>query len=96
MGRPTACADSATQPIFLDACWLAAVLPDDASEVHVFSMDETLYEGYLALLLREQRPEMRFRGVTLDPMGVREFWPQADAFVFFSTDAHPWPSGNAK
>ena len=73
---------------------LAAVLPDDASEVHVFSMDETLYEGYLALLLREQRPKMRFRGVTLDPMGVREFWPQADAFVFFSTDAQPWPSEN--
>ena len=71
---------------------LAAVLPENATEVHLLSLDETLYEGYLALLLREQRPETRFRGVTLDPMGVREFWPQADYFLFLTSGLKSWPS----
>ena len=71
---------------------LAEGLPESAKEAHILSTDDTLYEGYLALLMREQRPGTRIRGVTLDPMGVREFWPSAEYFVFLSTTQKSWPT----
>ncbi|MCB9765324.1 MAG: hypothetical protein H6739_36455 [Alphaproteobacteria bacterium] len=69
---------------------LAASLPP--GEVIVFSEDQTWFEGFLVLQLRERRGG-GVRGVIGDPQGTFEWFNTARGFIYVSADGTPgWPS----
>ena len=70
---------------------LAEALPP--GEVLVFSEDQTWFEGFLILQLRERRPEQRVRGLLGDPQGVYEWFDRGQSFVHVESriGADPWP-----
>ena len=44
---------------------------------------KSLYEGFLVLALRERVPaNCQVRGVTMDPMGIWEFWEEVDSVLW--------------
>lgn len=70
---------------------LAASLGE--GDVIAFSEDQTWYEGYLVLQLRERLPGRVVRGVVGDPQGSYEWLGAARSFVYVSTDdAAQWPT----
>lgn len=71
---------------------LTNVIHSPEGEIHVLSSDETLFEGYLVLKLRESFQLSPVRGVILDPMGSREFWHEASYFIWMSTTDSEWPT----
>jgi hypothetical protein len=64
----------------------------EAQHVLVFSEDDTLFEGFLQLAVREALPKAQARGLVLDPMGSREFIDEFDLFVWMGDSAMSWPS----
>ena len=66
------------------------------SHMLIFSSDQTLFEGFLLLKLREIYPSPHIiRSLILDPMGSREFLNEFDHFVWVSNDATAnWPNKN--
>ncbi len=70
---------------------LAAIDPE-AEEILVFSEDPTLFEGFVALAVREALPGRIVRGVTLDPVGCFEFLDDFDSFVWIGPPGGAWPS----
>ncbi len=59
----------------------AGELSREHAEVVVFSEDETLYEGFVALSARERLPRAFVRGVVLDPVGTYEEVGRSDAIL---------------
>jgi hypothetical protein len=74
----------------LEEAW--RVLEPAPGSVIVFSEDQSLYEGFLVLAVREAFPLAGVRGVTLDPHGSYESMADAEAFVWVSRGGEGWPS----
>ncbi len=60
---------------------LVAEMPNQPSEVIVFSEDQGWYEGFVVLQLR-QYLDGHIRGLTADPIGVWEFSEQAEYLIW--------------
>ena len=69
-----------------------AVLPTNGQQILVLSQDNRLYEGFLALLLREAFPERKVRGAILDPEGAVEQLHEVDHFVWVGKRDTDWPT----
>jgi len=59
--------------------------------VLVMSEDQRLFEGYLALAVREGLPDTAVRGVVTDPNGTYELMAEQDAFVWVGPAGGTWP-----
>ncbi|HCH65752.1 MAG: hypothetical protein CL927_10750 [Deltaproteobacteria bacterium] len=64
--------------------------PIDA--ILVMSEDHQLFEGYVALAMREAVPGASVRGVVTDPRGTYELLAEQDAFVWVGAPDGGWPS----
>ena len=64
----------------------------EPDNILVMSEDHRLFEGYLALAIREQIPGIPVRGVTTDPVGSYELLAQQDAFVWVGRPGGGWPT----
>jgi len=60
--------------------------------IAVFSEDQTLYEGFAVLRVREAWPAASVRGVTIDPTGTYEFFAQTDTLLWVGPRGGGWPS----
>ena len=84
----------AKPPSFLD--WdmdeLLEQLDREAKEIIVFSEDQTFFEGFVVLALREGL-DGHVRGITQDPIGVWEFRSEAQYFIWVTmgTNEEDWP-----
>ena len=70
---------------------IAEALPP--GEILVFSEDQTWFEGFLILQLRERLPEQKVRGLLGDPQGVYEWFDHGQSLVHVESrvGADPWP-----
>ena len=78
-----------------DASWplseIGGALEQQCSIV-IFSETPELYEGFLVLALRERLPtNCQARGVTMDPMGIWEFWEDVDSVLWVRNHDGAWP-----
>ncbi len=60
-------------------------------EVVVFSEDQTWYEGFVVLQVRERLPGRRIRGLIVDPQGTYEWARTAGSVVHVSASTAGWP-----
>jgi hypothetical protein len=58
----------------------------------VYSEDDRLYEGYLALALRERWQGAPVRGLVTDPVGSYELAPQARLLLVAGPPGRGWPA----
>jgi len=65
-----------------------------ADSIIAMSEDHRLYEGYLALALRERLPGVAVRGVTTDPNGTYELMAEQDALVWVGAPGGGWPTAH--
>ena len=63
--------------------------------VLVMSEDQRLFEGYLALAIREGLPDAAVRGVVTDPNGTYELLAEQEAFVWVGAAGGGWPDTRA-
>lgn len=66
--------------------------PPAPAAVLVMSEDHRLFEGYLALAMREGLPGVAVRGVVTDPNGTYELMAQQDALVWVGERGGGWPT----
>ncbi len=71
---------------------LALLHDGSPGAVLVMSEDHRLFEGYLALALREGLGDTAVRGVITDPNGTYELMAEQDAFVWVGPAGDGWPS----
>jgi hypothetical protein len=65
-------------------------------EIAVFSDDQTWFEGFLILQLRERLPGFTVRGLISDPRGTYEYIRTADTFVYVTPRREAgWPTEEA-
>ena len=62
------------------------------ASILVFSEDQTLFEGFLILQVRESWPGRRVFGVTLNPNGSHEFLEEAESVIWVGDPGAPWPT----
>ena len=60
--------------------------------VLVLSLDDRLFEGFLALAIRERRPGAQVRGVITDPNGTYELLADQQALVLATPAGGGWPA----
>ncbi len=60
--------------------------------VAVLSESHTLFEGYVVLAVRERLPDVKVRGVVLDPHGSFEHAHEFDGFIWVGPSGQTWPS----
>ncbi len=60
--------------------------------ISVFSEDQTLFEGFALLAVREAWPDAHARSVTNDPTGTYEFFAQTDTVLWIGPRGMGWPS----
>ena len=63
-------------------------------EVVVFSEDQTWFEGFVVLQLREYW-DGHIRGITQDPIGVWEFHTQSRYLVWITDSTSSWPTAES-
>ncbi len=63
----------------------------DGPTIAVFSEDERLYEGFVALAVREGLQGAQARGVTLDPVGTYELIDHSQALLWVGPKGGGWP-----
>ena len=61
-------------------------------DILVMSEAQHLFEGYVALAMREAVPGSSVRGVVTDPRGTYELLAEQDAFVWVGEAEGGWPS----
>ncbi len=71
---------------------LVAAMDGVPDAVLVMSEDQRLFEGYLALALRERLPDAQVRGVITDPIGTYELFQEQDVFVWAGPVGGDWPT----
>lgn len=74
-----------------DLSTLVQRMDQDATEVIVFSEDQTFFEGFVVLEIREAL-DAHVRGITQDPIGVWEFKEQAQYVLWVTQSENYWPS----
>jgi hypothetical protein len=67
-------------------------IPHRGGTILVLSQDSRLFEGFLALLLREKFPGRKIRGVALDPEGSVEQFDEVEHFVWVGPKNREWPN----
>ena len=82
----------AKAPSFQEWSFSKAFEDLDAQHVLVFSEDETFFEGFLQIFVRERLPHAQVRGLVLDPVGTHEFVDDFDLFVWIGPEKQEWPS----
>ncbi len=61
----------------------------------VLSLDDRLFEGFVALAVREQVPGAQVRGVVTDPNGTYELLADQQALLLVVADGGGWPGRGA-
>ncbi len=61
-------------------------------QISVISEDDRLFEGFVALAVRERRPGVPVRGVVTDPQGTYELFAETDALLWVGEIGGAWPS----
>lgn len=71
----------------------AALCPmaDGPQDLALLSLDEQLFEGFVALELRARCPGSTVRGVTIDPFGTYERFAETDRLLTIDTKGAAWP-----
>ena len=85
-----AIADLPTEPGDL-AARRAAPPGADGPSIAVFSEDDRLFEGFVALAVREGLPGAHARGITLDPQGTTEMLDHTQALLWVGPAGGGWP-----
>ncbi len=71
---------------------VAAAMGPAPGGIALFSQDQTLYEGFVQLAMREAWPDETVRSVTLDPTGTYEFLAEQHTFLAVGPVGMGWPS----
>lgn len=83
----------------LDQRWpidrAVALLGPDPQMVAVLSEDESLYEGFLVLEVRQRWMWASVRGVVLDPQGTYEWSRSTDSLIWVGPTGQAWPTADA-
>lgn len=71
---------------------VAEAMGPEPGGIGLVSEDQTLYEGFVQLAVRERWPEEPVRAVVLDPVGTYESLGQLQTFLWVGERGGGWPS----